>query len=139
MPKVNASEFTEKWSRRLKGAIEDVRAGVDRVTEAPSKKAVAKQEKMKQNLVKSIESGQWAKNLGAISLEEWKEKMKNKGANRISAGVDESQTKVQNFAEKLLSHEASLQSDIKKLPDMTIEDSITRATTWIRGMAKFKK
>ena len=139
MPKVNANEFADKWGRRLKGAIEDVKAGVAKVTESPTAKAADKQEKMKQKIIEAIENGSWAKGLKAVSLEDWKNKMINVGANRISSGVDGAGAKVTAFAEKLLSHESGLQAQVKKMPDLTIEDSINRATTWIRGMSKFKK
>ncbi|NIW97370.1 MAG: hypothetical protein GWN13_03825, partial [Phycisphaerae bacterium] len=43
--KVNAAQLTEKWQRRLKGAIEDMRTGVQGVTEAPGAKAAAKADK----------------------------------------------------------------------------------------------
>lgn len=139
MPKVTADEFAEKWGRRLKGAIEDVKSGVAKVTESPTAKAADKQEKMKAKLIAAIENGSWARGLRAVSLEDWKRKMIDVGANRISSGVDGAAPKVTAFAQKLLAHEASLQAVVNKMPDLTLEDSISRATAWIRGMGKFKK
>lgn len=138
MAKLTPQEFREKHARRLKGAITDIEAGVDRVTEAPGKKAAAKQEKMKQRLMESLNNGTWAKRVGAVSLEDWKSKMKNKGIGRISAGIDEAAPKVENFATQFLPFLDTVKAKVDKMPDVTLDDSINRMTTQIRETAKFK-
>jgi hypothetical protein len=139
MARVTKDEFAEKWSRRLKGAVEDIRAGIEKVNEAPTGKAASKQDKMKARLVAAIDSGKWANALKSVTLDEWKKKTLEKGVNRISAGVDLSADKVAKFAEQLLAYQDGLKKEIEKLPDITIEDAVNRAATWIRGMSKFKK
>ena len=139
MVKVNATEFQEKWARRLKGSLEDIKRGVDKVTEAPGVKAAAKVDKLKAKWLAKIEDGTWAKQVAAVSLDEWKRLFKDKVSARLSSGVDGAEKKVTAFAEKLLSFEDSLQTKVKRMPDLTIEDSVSRATEWIRGMSKFKK
>jgi hypothetical protein len=136
---ISPEEFAEKHARRLKGSLEDMRAGIERVTEAPSKKAVAKQDKMLQNLTQAVTSGKWARNLNAVSLESWKQDILEKGLGRVAGGVDRAHDKVVNFASQLLAHEASLLTQLDKMPDLTLEDSINRATAWIRGMSKFSR
>lgn len=139
MARLTKEEFTEKWARRLKGAVEDIRSGIEKVTESPTAMASKKQEKMKARLVQAIDSGKWASALNSVTLEEWKKKALEKGVNRISAGVDLSSDKVSKFAEQLLTYQDTLKKEVDKLPDITIEDAVNRASTWIRGMAKFKK
>ena len=136
MAKVTADEFAEKWSRRLKGATEDIRKGVEKVSEAPSKKAIAKKEKLKARLIEAIDNGVWEKRLGKVTLEDWKNKFINKGLSRISAGVDGATPKMRDFAGVLLPHIENLQKQVEKMPDVTLEDSVRRAETFIRGMAK---
>jgi len=137
-PKVSAEEFVEKHARRLKGALEDMRRGVERVTEAPGVKAAKKADKMRANLLEALDSGKWQRRVAAVSAEEWKAAMLNKGVNRVAAGVDSAHDKVRAFAEQLLSHQANLMNQIESMPDLTLEDSIARATAWIRGMSKFE-
>ena len=136
MAKVTADEFAEKWARRLKGATEDIRKGVEKVTEAPSKKAIAKKEKLKARLIEAIDKGIWEKQLSKVTLEDWKAKFLNKGLSRISAGVDGATPKMKDFASVLLPHIESLQKQVSSMPDVTLEDSIRRVETFIRGMAK---
>jgi len=139
MAKLTPAQFREKHARRLKQAVPDIEAGINAVTESPMLKAVAKKEKMKANLVKSVDSGKWERGLKAVSLEQWKENAINKGVGRIAAGIDGAAAKVENFAAQLLPHIDKLQAEVKKMPDTTLEDSINRMTTFVRGMAKFEK
>jgi len=137
--RVTPEEFADKHARRLKAAVEDIRSGVDKVTEAPTAKAAAKQDKMISRLQAAVTSGKWAARLKSVTLEDWKAKTITKGLARIATGIDEARDKQVKFASQLLPFEADLQTKIAKLPDLTLEDSIGRSTAWIRGMAKFER
>jgi len=138
MAKLTPKQAQEKHARRLKGALEDMRIGIEAVTEAPGRKAAAKQEKMLANLTESVRSGKWAQKVGAVPLDEWKDKMVTKGLPRVSAGIDGAAVKVENFFSQLLPYQDSLKSKLTTMPDLTLEDNISRMTTWVRGMAQFK-
>ena len=138
MPKLTPKQAQEKHNRRLKASLEDIRSGIDRVTENPCEKAAAKQEKMLARLTESVNSGKWADGLKSVSLNDWKTKFKDKGVNRISAGIDGAAAKTEAFFGQLFPHIESLQSQVKSMPDLTIDDSITRMNTFVRGMAKFR-
>jgi len=139
MAKLTPQEFQEKHARRLKGAVEDIRAGVNRVSESPTAKAAAKQSTMLQNLTEAVNSGKWASRLKSVSTEDWKSATLDKGLNRIASGIDGAQQKVVDFASQLLPFQDTLSGQVSKMPDLTLEDSIARATAWIRGMSKFQR
>lgn len=139
MPKVNATEFAEKWAARTAAAVPDYARGVERVSQSPTERAAAKQNKMLQNLTAAVQSGKWANRLRAVSLEQWKEAVRQKGVGRVAAGVQAAKNDMAAFGEQLLSYEAALQAKIQAMPDLTIEDSINRAATWIREMTKFSR
>jgi len=137
--KLTAEQFAEKHARRLKGSTEDIRQGVQRVTVAPTLQAVAKKDKMIQNLTEAVQSGKWERGLKRVSLDEWKEKTLTKGIGRIAAGIDSAHDKMVDFGGQLLDYESGLQKEVETMPDLTLEDSISRMTTWVRGMAKFTR
>lgn len=139
MAKLTAEEFQEKHARRLKGAVEDMRKGVLGVTESPTAKAAAAAAKMKARIVESIDSGKWANGLRRVTLDEWKTKMIEKGVNRVATGIDGAKDKVVSFASELLPHIDKGVESVKKMPDVTLEDSIARMTTFIRHMSGFKR
>jgi len=139
MAKLSAEEYQEKHARRLKAAIEDMRKGVESVTQSPTVKAAQKAEKMKANIVAAIDSGKWAAGLNRVTVDEWKSKMIDKGLTRVATGIDGAADKVKAFAAELLPHIDKGVDVVKKLPDVTLEDSINRMNTFIRHMAKFKR
>jgi len=139
MAKLTAAEFQEKHARRLKAATEDMRKGVMAVTKSPTAAAADKKEKMRANLTAALDSGKWEKGLRRVTLEDWKKKMVDVGVARVASGIDGAKAKTIAFADQLLPHIDSVQAEIKKLPDVTLEDSINRMTTFVRGMAKFQR
>lgn len=132
-------QVAEKHIRRTKAAVEDMRRGVEAVTVAPGAQAAAKQEKLIQNWNAAIQEGRWAKRVASVSLDEWKRKMIDKGSNRVAQGLDASAGKIEAFFAELIPFQNDLASKIAKMPDLTLEDSIARATAQIRGMANFRK
>ena len=139
MAKLTAAQFQEKHARRLKASVEDVRQGIDRVTENPTEKAAAKQEKMLTNLTNAVNSGKWAAGLKRVTLEQWKRQTRDVGVNRIAAGIDAAKDKVTAFAEDLLPHIDRGLEKIKAMPDTTLDDNINRMTSFVRHMAELKR
>ncbi len=137
--KLTPQEFREKHARRLKASVEDIRAGVERVTEAPGQKAAAKADKWFAAISSQDTKDKWKRRVAAVSLEEWKGKMIDKGVGRIAQGIDGAAAKVEDFAEKLIAHQNAGLGQIEKMPDLTLEDSISRSTAWIRHMSTFKR
>lgn len=139
MGKLTPKEAQEKHARRLKASIGDIEAGVGRVTEAPGKKAAAKADKMLAGITESVRDGTWARRVGAVSLEDWKRAMTEKGIGRIAAGIDGAAAKTEDFFAQLFAYQDGLKGKLNAMPDLTLEDSISRMTTWVRDMAKFSK
>lgn len=139
MARISANEFAEKWQRRMKNAVEDMRQGIQRVNEAPTAKAAAKADKMLAKITEAVQSGVWSERLRKVGLEDWRQAILSKGLQRVASGVDGATDKVQDFAQQLLQHIDAGLNQIRQMPDMTIEDSVNRAAAWIRHMSKFKK
>ncbi len=139
MAKVNATEYAEKWARRIKGSTEDIRRGVQRTSEAPGMAAARQKELMKQKLIASIDDGTWERNVSAVTLQDWQDKMLDKGIPRLSAGVDSAQAKQVQMAEKLLADVDASVAVVNQTPRGDLEQNITRMTTFAREMAKKSK
>lgn len=139
MARVTPDEFVEKQSRRLKGAVDDMRRGIERVSSSPTAMAANKKDKMRSGVNAAIDSGKWERGLRRVTLDDWKSKMINKGLGRVATGIDEAAPKVRAFAADVLPYIDNLKATVDKMPDTTLEDSINRMTTFIRGMAKFQR
>ena len=139
MAKMSSAQFQEKHARRLKAAVEDMRTGINNVTESPTEKAASKQDKFLNNLTDAVNSGKWAAGLKRVSLDEWKRKARDIGVNRVAAGIDAAKDKVIAFADELLPYIDRQKAAIASMPDVTLDDNINRMNTFIRGMASFKR
>lgn len=139
MAKMTSAEFVEKHSRRLTAAIQDVKNGIDKVTVNPCELAAAKQDKMLANLTAAVQDGSWKRGLQRVTLEQWKTKARDVGANRIAAGITAAKDKMTAFADQLLPYIETQQNKIKSMPDITLEDNIARMNAFVRGMSEFKR
>lgn len=136
MSKLTASEYAEKWGRNLKQSTSDIRAGVERVTEAPGIKAAREGDKMLAGITRSIQDGTWQRAVAGVSLQDWQTATVQKGIGRIAAGVDGAMTKQVSMAEKLLAAVDSVKAQVDQMPSTTLEDRIQRMVSFARGMSE---
>lgn len=138
---MTAQEISDKWNSRMKSAVSDMQRGVDRVTENPAEKAVAKQDKMLQNLTQAITNGKWAAGLRNVTLADWKNNTKNKIGSRLASGVDNAMQKRKKFDDYLVNTMNGAMSKVNSMPDMTFEDSVNRVRAVMEHMHNnpFKK
>lgn len=128
------ADISAKWGRNLKNAIPDVVAGVNRVSESPMEKAISKKDKMRANIVKSIDDGKWEAGLRGVSLETWKAKTAKKVQERMSGGVDAGMSKREAFDRSNVETINEILPTIAAMPDMTIQDSVARVAAFMEHM-----
>lgn len=139
MAQKDPKAIAEKFVRRTQAATQDMTNGVNAVTINPAQQAIAKEAKLLQNVTQAIQSGKWRRGMQTVTLESWKQAMIQKGAPRVSAGVQAAQGKMEQFYGELLPYQEQLQTKLSTMPDLTLEDSINKAVTWMRGMSNFKR
>lgn len=136
MARVNAQQWLDKWGRRLNAAGPDIQNGVNRVTTAPGQAAAAAAPLMLQRLTESVTSGVWARQVSKVSLADWQSAMTNKAIPRISQGVTAAQKNKTGSITALLSAVDQAAAQSNALPKGGIEQSIARATTFMRAMSQ---
>lgn len=139
MPKLTPSEAADKQIRNLKAAIPQMTNAINAVTESPMEKAIAQQDKMKLKLIESIDNGKWANGLRRVTLPEWKDKFIKKGLPNIGRGADLAKPKLIKFYSEFFPFLETVQSEVRAMADLTLEDSIARASHNIRRIADFKR
>lgn len=137
MAKTDASQVAETWKNRLSAATTEIQNGVNRVTTAPGQQAAAKRDLWLARLQAS--QAKWARNVAAVPLDEWKNKMLTVGVPRIAQGAAANQHKMQDFMTEFLPFVNNVAQKVRQMPNTTLEDSIARATTQIRETAKFQR
>lgn len=139
MPVRTPSEAASKWKTNIQASTTEVELGVSKVDENPMQKAVAQQAKMQENWLAAVQSGKWARNTGAVTLQEWKNAMIQTGIPRIRQGAEKAMPKLQAYYQKVFPLMQSLEDEIAAMPSRDINDSIARATRWMLGMNEISK
>lgn len=124
--RMTAGDIAKKWQGNMKGSQQYILQGVDRVSEAPTAKAAEKITKMRNNLMAAFDEGRVEAGLGKVSLSDWKKATTEKVRARLASGVDFSTPKVEAFDKWLVDTLNGVLPEIKGMPDMTLEDSISR-------------
>ena len=134
MVKVTAAQYQEKWSRRLKQAAPDIKAGVERTTQNPADAAIANLDRMLAGFQDAFASGKIERGLRTVTLADWKESMTRKGLANLAAGVDGASAKVTAKAASLLAAVDAAQGAVDAMPNATFEDRLQRMTAFSRAM-----
>lgn len=139
MVKITEAEYAEKWGRKLKGATQDIKRGIERTTINPMDKLVQSKEKMLQRFQTSMGDGTFEAGCRRVSLGQWQALAINKGLGRISAGVDGAGDKMVSFARDFFPHLEAGQRIVAAMPNVTLDDGINRATAMMRHNYGFKR
>lgn len=135
--RVTADQAQQKWLTRLQGAGPDITQGVNNVTVAPGQLAAAQQQKWLANVTAAADK--WKRNVGNVSLEQWRQYMLNVGVPRVAQGAQAKQAKYGAFAQQFFPHLEAGIAKVKAMPSTTLEDNIQRAVTMMRHNASFKR
>lgn len=139
MARVTAAEAADKWVRRTSAAAPDYKAGVQKVSTAPGILAQKQSAVAAQNYQEAISSGRWGQRVASVSLSDWQNAAVNKGAARLSQGVQAASDKMQNFMATFLPFEDQVVQRVKQqYPRGSTDQNIARAEAIMRALAEFK-
>ena len=135
MPKVSATQATDKYRSGVQGGAQNYQTGVNAVQSAPSQAAIAQQAKMVTNWNAAINSGKWANNLGSVTLAEWKAATTGQGAINYTASADKGATKWGQWANTAFPIIQQIQDEVAAMPSTTMQDNIQRMIFNVTEMA----
>lgn len=132
----NAQSITAKWASRTAGATQQVVEGVQRVTEAPGMAAARQKQAWLANI--QAKADKWENNVKRVSLSDWQQAT-TQGAQRIAAGVQAKQGKMENFLTEFLPHVEQVQRKVNAMPKGSLEQNLARMVENARGLSQFKR
>ena len=139
MARVNAQEFAQKLARRTAAAVPEYNAGVSAVTEAPGAKAAQRESEWAAGVARAAQENKFSRNVGAVTLQEWKDAALSKGSGRIAQGVSSAEPKMAQFGAELLQAVDNAVNVTNQTPRGDLEQNLNRMNTFVREMAKFRK
>lgn len=126
---------TQKWVNRMQAASAEITAGVNAVSVAPGVSA-AKQANAWITRIQASKA-KWERNVAAVTLEQWKSAMIERGIPAINAGVTAKSGNYLNFANKAYPYIATGVAHVKSMPKGTLAQSQARANYFMEYMSKY--
>jgi len=139
MPRVTPEEGARKLIDRARAAAPHIADQVRKVTVAPTEVAATKIDKMRTNFLKAVDDGKVERGLRRVTLGDWQNAMINKGVPRISAGLEQAESKIIEFNRQFYPFLERVQDEVANMPDTSLEDNIQRAVHNIRRISEFKR
>lgn len=128
---------TTKWVNNLSAATDRMTAGAQAVQTAPGQLAAAAADKWLARVTAA--KAKFAANVSAVSLQSWQNSYINIGIPRVAQGANAKQGKMLNFMNQWLPYLQTGVATIDKMPSVTLQDGIARATAMITYNSKFKR
>jgi hypothetical protein len=128
---------TAKWLANISSASARMTSGAQAVQTAPGLAAAAASDKWLARVTAA--QAKFKANVAAVSLQSWQNSYINIGVPRVAQGAQAKQGKVLNFMTQWLPYLQNGVATIDKMPNVTLEDGVARASAMIRYNAKFKR
>jgi hypothetical protein len=137
--RLTVAQVVQRWADRGAASGDTVRNGVNAVTESPMEKAAARKDAWLAGVQRAAQSGKYENNLRAVSLQDWKQSMLNKGIANMQNGYTNGKAKFTRFMNEWMPYAQQISDQIKQMPKGTLQQGIDRATAAIRMAAAFKR
>lgn len=137
MARVSPEQAATKWAQRLSASTDDIKNGVQRVTEAPGVAAARQKGVWLAKIQASADK--WARRVASVSLADWQNAMTQKGLSRIASGAQAAEPKMASFMSEFLPYVDQGVQKVRAMPKTSVEDGIARAAEMIRHNARFQR
>lgn len=133
----SAQQVSTKWQRNASAAGQSYLDGVNGVTEAPGAKAASRANEYLAGVQRSV--NKWQRNVGAVSLSEWKQRTATLGGQRYVPGVQAGASKYAAFASEFMPFVNQIKEELDDMPTGTLEESINKMAENVRRISQFRR
>lgn len=138
MPK-NVQASIEKWKKGMASSGENIKAGVNSMTESPGVKAAAAKDKYVRRVNEAASDGSYEAGQLGYSLQEYKDAVVNKGISNMMTGASKLGSRAQRAMADQLAYANQVSDQVAGMPTGTLEEGIAKAAATIRLMAEGRK
>lgn len=132
--KATAAAAAQNWQTGFTGATQKYTDGINAVTVPPGQLAAAQKNLYVQNV--QAAANVWAANVGAVSLQDWKNAATSTGAQRLATGATKGAPKMQAFMTNFL---PQLSSIVDGLPARgSFEQNLQRFSSYATALHQKK-
>lgn len=135
----SASEVAARWVQQASGSGQRLVEGAQRFDGDPTALAAAQAQKAATNYSQSITSGRWQRGLAQAGRSGWLAGLQAKGATNYATGVQAAQSKYQAAMQTWLPITDSIATQVRSMPNNTIQDAANRAAQFAILMNQAKQ
>jgi hypothetical protein len=133
-----ANTWGQNWSSGVSGASQKYVDGIRNTNVDVVGRALAAQDRLLAGFTQAVQSGEWARRLGAVGTQGWKSAAEAKAAN-YTTGATAGRSRFDNFASKAQPVWSQLSAAIDNMPAGGKANALNRVGAWLDGMAQFKQ
>ncbi len=100
----------------------------------PMTRAAAQVNKWQTNVGSPQARAKWLAGLQRVTLQQWKDACRNKGANNLGIGAEQARQKMNAFFTRLMPAITTARQAIENMPSGTFEERMARFSTYARSM-----
>lgn len=130
----DAQSIAQEWANQMGAKTQKISEGIDAVTTAPGIAAARQKEVWRQNTANAADK--YARNVQAVTLEDWRAAAKGKGLNRIGPGATAAIPKMANLMTQLMPYIAAGKAKLPARGDTGANKN--RMNMWYDHMSAFK-
>lgn len=139
MPKgLTDAETAAKWVKNTLANKDTARRGVEAVTESPTAKAAAAEQRYADGCAEAASSGRFARACRAVTLDDWRTAYIEKGLKNLDVGVKQAESKMTRFLSSYLPYIRQRAEQIRKMPKGTRADAMARIEANLNALDQFK-
>lgn len=135
----NSQEAQRRWEEGLRKSKDSIRAGIQSVTVSPMEQAAAKADQYMEGVRRAVDTGKYQAGLRAVPLETWKQAALTTGLDRLDSGIRKGAPKMGAFLAEFLPYVASVQQQIKAMPNGTEAERDERMLANARQLRQFRR
>lgn len=134
---ISPTRAIEKWKQRMANVGEGFIEGVNAVSESPTEKAANSKEKYLAGVTQAAADGRYEAGLRAVSLEDWKQSMRTKGASNMRTGVANLTPRAQAAMAAEVQAAQTAAAEVRSMPNITEGDAEARMLAMVRKMREY--
>lgn len=131
---IDAAQWIKNWKSGMDNAQAAYQRGVMQCAVDPMEEAIKKQDKMKANLIRSIDDGSYAAGCRSVSKSQWQQQTSTVGGPRLSSGATAALPKTTTKVNQMVIGMDQLLNQIYAMPNDTPAEREQRQLAWSRGM-----
>lgn len=139
MGPLNPSTVADQWASNLGASTQKIQRGIQGVTANPAQAAAAAVGTWVARITDPATQAKFVASLNRVTLQDWQNAAIQKGLPRISSGAQAAKPKFTAFLQQFLPYVQNVQSQVKAMPNASLQDRIARMVQNVTLLSQFKR